>query len=571
MTGRCILVAALCLCAASVFVQAATAAPKIVTVCASGCGFTTIQGAISDSTTNDGDEILVSPGTYGEISVSKRLTIEGQPGEPMPVIASTGDDHFTVLTGVDGTVLQHLDIRAGGVNATALQAEAGTTASDVRLTATGADGTCADLRGTSPSTLGPNVTATDSGSTATCVEAGLYVADTVTGATVSATGDGSYGLDLENGATLTNSQVSGTQEALVLSGGTAHQVTADGGVNGIEVYRGDNLVTDSVVTSTAADGHAVLTDFGSAPVHATLRNVTAIATGPGSHGLEATAWEGPSSYRAGSIDARNVIVRGAAGDVVGNDAPNPCPMGETCESGIVTISYSNFVTHTGPVVSPVDGPHDQSQDPLFVNGTPGPSEDFHLASAASPVIGAGIADPSDGSTDRDGIAHPNPPSIGAYEFTGVSAPPGGAASPQPLTPTISSIHETNSVFVVGKSATPLTGQTSAARHKRGTVFSFQLDQPSTVTIAIRTRRPGRRVGRRCAPPSKRLRKKRSCKRTVTLMKLSRSAHAGLNKVPFSGRVHRKALKPGRYQAVFTAKDSAGSSKPATLRFRIVRR
>src|ERR1051326_4105942 len=117
MTRRCILVAALCLCATAVFAQAATAAPQIVTVCATGCAFTTIQNAIDAPTTHAGDEILVSPGTYGEISVGKQLTIEGQAGQPMPVITSSLDNHYSVLTTVDGTVLQHLDIRAGGEHA----------------------------------------------------------------------------------------------------------------------------------------------------------------------------------------------------------------------------------------------------------------------------------------------------------------------------------------------------------------------------------------------------------------------------------------------------------------------
>jgi len=569
MTRRCILVAALCLCATAVFAQAATAAPQIVTVCATGCAFTTIQNAIDAPTTHAGDEILVSPGTYGEISVGKQLTIEGQAGQPMPVITSSLDNHFSVLTTVDGTVLQHLDIRAGGAGATALMAEAATTASDLTLTATGFESECADLRGTLPSTLGPNVTATATGSTSECLTAGIAAADAITGATVTASGDSSYGVGLAKGASLTDSKVSGTQAALGLAGGVARRDTLDGGVNGVEVDGKDNVVTDSVATSTAPDGHGVVASFNTlGPVHVTLRNVTAIATGSGSHGLEAVAFDAPSSGGAGSIDARNVITRGAAGDVVGGDATSPCGMGETCMAGVVTISYSNFVTHSGPVVSPVDGPHNQSQDPLFVNGTVGPSENFHLASAASPVIAAGIADASDGPTDRDGVTHPNPPSIGAYEFVGGAAPPGGGG---PQVPAISSVRETRRVFAVGKSSTPLTGHTSAARHKRGTVFSFDLDQAATVTIAIRTRKPGRRVGRRCVPPSKHLRRKRPCTRTVTVARLTRSAHPGFNKVAFSGRVHREALRPGRYQAVFRAADAAGTSKASTLSFRIVKR
>ena len=42
-------------------------------------------------------------------------------------------------------------------------------------------------------------------------------------------------------------------------------------------------------------------------------------------------------------------------------------------------------------------------------------------------------------------------------------------------------------------------------------------------------------------------------------------------VAFTGRICGRALKPGRYQAAFTAIDAAGASAPKTLRFTIVKR
>jgi hypothetical protein len=53
--------------------------------------------------------------------------------------------------------------------------------------------------------------------------------------------------------------------------------------------------------------------------------------------------------------------------------------------------------------------------------------------------------------------------------------------------------------------------------------------------------------------------------------LTRRAHAGVNRLLFSGRIHAKPLKPGDYRAAFTAKTSGGSSVPKTLHFRIVGR
>ncbi|MDQ3871542.1 MAG: hypothetical protein M3301_08020, partial [Chloroflexota bacterium] len=152
---------------------------------------------------------------------------------------------------------------------------------------------------------------------------------------------------------------------------------------------------------------------------------------------------------------------------------------------------------------------------------------------------------------------------------GAGGPPGGAGSATRAT--ISSLSATNSIFTVAGSSTPLTGRTAARRHKAGTVFSFRLDQDAAVEIAFTTRKRGRRVGRRCKPPSRRLRHRKRCTRTVTAGKLSRSGHAGLNKVAFSGRIGRRALRPGRYRAVFRAIRAAGTSAPRSLGFRIVRR
>jgi hypothetical protein len=136
---------------------------------------------------------------------------------------------------------------------------------------------------------------------------------------------------------------------------------------------------------------------------------------------------------------------------------------------------------------------------------------------------------------------------------------------------LSALSETNSVFVVAPSSTPKTGQTAAKRHHKGTVFSFRLDQPATVKIAIQAPARGRRVHRSCKPDTHKLRHKPRCTRTVTIVTFTRSGHAGANRVAFTGRIGGKALKPGRYKAVFIAVDAAGASAPHSLSFTIVKR
>ena len=142
--------------------------------------------------------------------------------------------------------------------------------------------------------------------------------------------------------------------------------------------------------------------------------------------------------------------------------------------------------------------------------------------------------------------------------------------PPVIKPTISSLGETHSRFSVGSASTPLSGQTASKHAVPGTVFAFRLDQTATVKITIKTRTNGRRVANRCLAQTRKLRHRPRCLRTITLANLTRSAHEGLNRVRFTGRISGRPLKPGRYQARFIAVDVAGVSSPRTLHFTIVR-
>jgi hypothetical protein len=130
------------------------------------------------------------------------------------------------------------------------------------------------------------------------------------------------------------------------------------------------------------------------------------------------------------------------------------------------------------------------------------------------------------------------------------------------------VSSSNSAFAPGRSSTPVQGTTSA---KRGTTFSFTLEAAGTVKIAIQRAMPGRRSAGRCRKPSRRLRRRPACTRWVTQHTLTRTAHTGVNRVPYTGRVRRKALRPGRHRAVFTATAPGfAPSTAATVKFRIVR-
>jgi hypothetical protein len=91
-----------------------------------------------------------------------------------------------------------------------------------------------------------------------------------------------------------------------------------------------------------------------------------------------------------------------------------------------------------------------------------------------------------------------------------------------------------------------------------------------VKIKLSAQKPGRQQGRKCKRPSPQLQTHPRCTRSVGVATLTRSGIPGLNLVSFSGRLPHKVLPPGRYQAVFTARNAGGTSGPQTIGFVIVK-
>jgi hypothetical protein len=82
---------------------------------------------------------------------------------------------------------------------------------------------------------------------------------------------------------------------------------------------------------------------------------------------------------------------------------------------------------------------------------------------------------------------------------------------------------------------------------------FRLNRAATVTLRIK----------RLAPP-------RRARRSPKLVTLRRTGQAGGNRVRFSGRVGRRALRPGRYRATVASTDATGRrSTPRRVTFRIL--
>jgi PKD domain len=128
-------------------------------------------------------------------------------------------------------------------------------------------------------------------------------------------------------------------------------------------------------------------------------------------------------------------------------------------------------------------------------------------------------------------------------------------------------------FAVARGRTPTRGNSTA---RRGATFRYSLDREASVRIRIERALPGRRVRRgsrvTCVAPRPVNRRARRCTRYRRAGTLIRTSHQGRNAVKFTGRIGRRALRLGRYQAVFTARDAAGNAGPSRrVRFRVVRR
>jgi hypothetical protein len=179
-----------------------------------------------------------------------------------------------------------------------------------------------------------------------------------------------------------------------------------------------------------------------------------------------------------------------------------------------------------------------------------------------------------GSNAPHVLATGNPsPDFDHVYLTGAGAdcppvpPATGPGTKDTTPPVISKLRMTRKRFAVAKKRTAL----SSRRPKRGSAFLFALSENARTSIAIARALPGRRSGKRCVKPRRKL--KRRCTRYVVRATLTRTkTKQGANKVAFTGRVGKRRLKPGRYRATVGAVDAAGNrAKPKRVSFRIVRR
>jgi hypothetical protein len=194
----------------------------------------------------------------------------------------------------------------------------------------------------------------------------------------------------------------------------------------------------------------------------------------------------------------------------------------------------------------------------------------HGTLSLTATTGQVIYTPSLGYSGSDSFTYDASSSHGTAAAATVSI----TVSPTPIlvTPILGALGESSKVWRAGGALARISA--NSKRKKKppvGTIFSFSLNVPASVTFAFTQQLAGRKVNGKCVAQTNKNRRKRVCKRTVTRGTLSFTGHAGTNKVSFQGRISRtKKLTPGTYTLVIIATATGQRSQPKSLSFTIVK-
>jgi hypothetical protein len=309
---------------------------------------------------------------------------------------------------------------------------------------------------------------------------------------------------------------------------------------------GSCLLRDSVVRAEGEQSVGLLTVGESPSSPGSIRNVTAIATGPKSTGLRVanSGFIPGSNYTA---FVRNSIISGEEFDLKSSPGIGPAT---------IDVAYSNFDTFKAePGTSIVQGGGNQAAPPLFLDA---PGGDYREA-PGSPTIDAGIADQL-GPVDYDGNARLQGPApdIGAFEFAPPSVPPVPAGE-------IIALAIAPKRFRAANFGGAVLSATKVRKAPVATKVAYDLTHPAAVAFTVERKLVGRKAGKRCVKTTRANKAKKKCPLFKPVKGgFSHTGAAGPNRFKFSGRL-QKALAPGSYR--MTGRTSAAARSAS---FRIVR-
>jgi hypothetical protein len=310
--------------------------------------------------------------------------------------------------------------------------------------------------------------------------------------------------------------------------------------NAVGVNQTSNCpVRDSLVIAEGEAATAIRAGSVSGDTSPVIRNVTAIATGPGSIGVVSLFMLNPfipgATPGTTTVDLKNAIVSGAKTDL---EARTELTATSTAKLVVANSNFDSTANGTNGTV--IDGGANQSAPPAFVNAAAG---DYREA-AGSPTIDAGAADPLLGPLDLEG----NPRvlgagvDIGAFELVPPAAMGPAAAAIKSLAISPRAFKPANfgaAVVSVGKkSRVPVTA-----------TVAYALSAPAAVQFSVERKLPGRRVKGKCVRRTRANRASKPCPRFKRVGSFSHLGAAGENRFKFSGRVNGRPLKPGAYRLV----------------------
>jgi hypothetical protein len=286
---------------------------------------------------------------------------------------------------------------------------------------------------------------------------------------------------------------------------------------------------DGAIAVHATDGET------STVSEAEARNVTAIATGPGSIGIRVD-YLGVGPILSMTLILQNSIASGTRYDIYTYGLGDP---------GVVVASYSNFDTTAAepPHGRFVFGNGNQTASPLFVDPAAG---DFREL-AASPTVDAGTTNNLVAPLDLAGTPRPAglAPDIGAYELAPVPPPP-------PPRPAIGRIE---SLRVKPRRVAPFESDDRGRRRPAtgGAQVTYRLSAAARVRFGAEEKAVGRIVKGNCLRLTRFNREQKECTAFFPLKgSFRRSGKRGANHFRFLGRFAGKMLEPGRYRLVASA-------------------
>jgi FG-GAP repeat len=295
---------------------------------------------------------------------------------------------------------------------------------------------------------------------------------------------------------------------------TAQLSASDGRINDIlgadAVVSGDTVVTGATSRNVGQNGSQGAVYVFKRP--------------PGADWRTATEDQSLVSSDGGSID-----LFGNAIGISGNVAVVGAPFHKVGDNERAGAAYVFGVPPSIAIASPAEGA-------VFTRGT-AVTASYSCTPPAAATIATCLGPVPDGARiDTSGVGR-HTFTVSALDSEGISATRGVSYTVvRPKAPSITAVKQSHARW--------------RERGKRpvGTTFSLRLDQRARV--ALRFTRRGKRAGT-----------------------LTRSAHAGLNRIHFAGHLSRaKKLAPGRYMMRITATNAAGQSATSRrLTFTIVTR